>query len=120
MAEAKQLNVNASIIDGDEFYAHEVAMNFGPTQFVFDFKTVTPRIDPRANPEEHQATIVIRHNVVLVEPFHAKQILGVLGESIKKYEQQFGTIEKPKALVMMEKQMRGTKNTRDSSLNYLG
>jgi len=39
--------VNFGIEDGDNFFAHEVSVNFNPTQFVLDFKCITPRVDPR-------------------------------------------------------------------------
>lgn len=118
--EAKNLSVNASVIDGDETYAHETAINFGPLQFILDFKTVTPRVDPRANIQENQAQVVIRHNVVMIDPFHAKVLAQIMNDTIKKYEQQFGTIEKPKALVVMEKKMQGGKKGYDKNLSYLG
>lgn len=90
------MNIN----EGDAFYAHELSINFNPLQFVFDFKSVTPRVDPRSR---DRASIVLKHNVILVDPYHAKKVHGLLGEVIKKYEKEFGKIEKPKALQVAEK-----------------
>jgi len=102
MAEDKQqMNINLNINDGEAFFAHEMAINFNPVQFIFDYKSVTPRVDQRSS--EGQAVISMKHNVVMVDPFHAKQIAQALNESIKKYEKEFGKIEKPKALQMFEK-----------------
>ena len=95
--------INMNINEGSEFYAHELSINFNPLQFVFDFKSVTPRIDPRS---KDRASIVLKHNVVLVDPFHAKRIQELLSEVLKKYEKEFGKIEKPKALKMLEKKKK--------------
>ena len=35
---------------------------------MIDFKNITPRIDPRGQ------QIVLKHNVVMLEPYHAKQL----------------------------------------------
>ena|SRR3989338_8207022 len=92
--------INLNINEGDAFYAHELSINFNPLQFVFDFKSVTPRIDPR---NKDRASIVLKHNVILVDPFHAKRVHELLGNVIKKYEKEFGKIEKPKQLQIVEK-----------------
>jgi len=97
MAEDK---INLNINEGDAFYAHELSINFNPLQFVFDFKSVTPRVDPRSR---DRASIVLKHNVILTDPYHAKKVHGLLGDVIKKYEKEFGKIEKPKALQVVEK-----------------
>ena len=100
MAEEK---INMNINEGDAFYAHELSINFNPLQFVFDFKSVTTRVDPRSR---NRASIVLKHNVILTDPYHAKRVYGLLGEVIKKYEKEFGRIEKPKALQVVEKKSK--------------
>lgn len=97
MAEEK---INLNINEGDAFYAHELSINFNPLQFVFDFKSVTPRVDPRSR---DRASIVMKHNVILVDPYHAKRVYELLGDVLKKYEKEFGKIEKPKPLQVIEK-----------------
>jgi len=92
--------INMNINEGDAFFAHELSINFNPLQFVFDFKSVTPRVDPRSR---ERASIVLKHNVILIDPYHAKKVLELLGDVVKKYEKEFGKIEKPKALQMAEK-----------------
>ncbi len=97
--------VNVSIKDGQVFFAHETAVNFNPTQFIFDFKCVTPRIDIRS---KENPCISIDHDVVMVEPYHAKKIAELLNRIVKKYENEFGKIEKPKAVEIMEKKRKKT------------
>ena len=92
--------INMRINEGDAFYAHELSINFNPLQFVFDFKSVTPRVDPRS---KDKASIVLKHNVILTDPYHTKKICNLLGDVIKKYEKEFGKIEKPKPLQVVEK-----------------
>ncbi len=95
-----QEKINLNINEGDAFYAHELSINFNPLQFVFDFKSVTPRIDPRS---KDRASIVLKHNVILVEPYHAKKVYELLGTVLKKYESEFEKIKKPKSLEIAEK-----------------
>ena len=95
--------INLNINEGDAFYAHELSINFNPLQFVFDFKSVTPRVDPRSR---DRASIVLKHNVILTEPYHAKKVYNLLGDVIKKYETEFGRIEKPKSLQIAEKKSK--------------
>lgn len=92
--------VNVNINEGDAFFAHEVSMNFNPMQFSFDFKCITPRQDMRSS---ENAVIALKHNVVMVDPYHAKSIHELLGRVITDYEKKFGKIEKPKALKKIEK-----------------
>jgi len=92
--------VNVQVDNGQTFFAHEMSINFSPLQFVFDFRNVTPRVDLRSR---MQPVLNIKHNVVLVDPYHAKRILGLLTRVIDDYEKKFGKIKKPKALEKAEK-----------------
>lgn len=99
----EQQKINLNINDGDAFYAHETSINFSPMQFVLDFKNVSPRIDARSQ----EATVVsLKHNVILLDPFHTKQIYDLLGQALRKYETDFGTIEQPKAMKEFEKKRK--------------
>jgi len=100
MKEPKPINIH--IKDGVPFFAHEMSCNFTPTQFTFDFKSITPRSDPRSK----TPSFALEHNVVMVEPFHAKMIFDVLGSVLKKYEDEFGKIKKPKAIEKAEKKQK--------------
>jgi len=111
--------INLHINEGEPFFAHELSINFNPTQFVFDFKCVTPRVDPRS---QTKASISLKHNVVMVEPYHAKKILELLQEIVKKYEKEFGRIDKPKAIAEFEKKHKkkeGKEETTETP-SYLG
>lgn len=103
MAEVHTEPVNLSIVDGDPFFAHEVTVNFTPTQFTFDFKCITPRTDPRS---QGRASFLLKHNVVMLDPWHAKAVLQVLQNVVKKYEDEYGRIEKPKSIKEAEKKQK--------------
>lgn len=92
--------MNISINDGEAFFAHEASVSFNPTQFVLDFKSVTPRIDMRSKQGHNLA---IKHNVLLLEPHNAKAFIGLITKMVEAYEKQFGKIEKPKAIKEFEK-----------------
>ena len=93
-------NVNMNIQDGDSFFAHELSINFNPLQFILDFKCITPRVDPRG--QDGSIMLSMKHNVVMLDVFHAKRMHELLGKVIGDYEKQFGAIEKPKALQKYE------------------
>ena len=102
----KEKKLNLNINDGPDFFAHESAINFGPTQFILDFKSVTPRNDPRA---KDGAVLCLRHNIVMMDPFHAKHFLGKLTKMMETYEKEYGKIDKPKAIKKFEKKHKGKK-----------
>jgi hypothetical protein len=95
--------INLNVMDGGAFYAHEASVNYTPIQFTMDFKCITPRIDPRG---KGKPSFLLMHNVVMLEPYHAKALLEVLQNVVKKYEEQYGKIQKPKALAKAEKQQK--------------
>lgn len=111
-----QKKLNLTVDEGIEFFAHELSINFNPTQFVFDFKSVTPRIDFRSN---EQNNVKVRHNVILVDPFHAKMMLPLLQKVVEDYEKRFGEIEKPKAMEAWEKEPK-PEQTSEAKMNYFG
>lgn len=98
MEENKKINL--SISEGDAFYTHENAISFSPLQFIFNFKSITPRIDMRNR--DGTNIINLKHNVVILEPFKAKEFVEMLQKSIKQYEKEFGKIDKPDILKKLE------------------
>ena len=102
MTEEQKQTINLSIVDGEPFFSHELTVNFTPTQFSLDFKSITPRSDPRSP----RPTFLLKHNVVMVDPWHAKSILQVLTNVVKRYEDEFGEIKKPEALDKAEKKQK--------------
>jgi len=94
--------INIAINDGEPFFSHEMSVNFTPTQFTLDFKCITPRTDPRSK----KPSFLLKHNVVLIEPWHAKMIIAVLSNVVKKYEEEYGAIKKPKSVEIAEKKQK--------------
>lgn len=117
MPEEQKINMN--IADGNAFFAHELSINFNPTQFIFDFKNVTPRVDPRSR---EKASISLVHNVVMIDPYHARQIFNLLEKVIKKYEGEYGKIEKPESLKRFEKKHKNKakSTTKTETPSYFG
>ena len=114
----EQGGVNINVIDGDAFFANEVSINFTPTQLALDFKCVTPRIDPRG---KGKPTFLLRHNVVMMEPWHAKSFLEIMQDVMKKYEQEYGKVKKPDALVQAEKKQKNAKKEpKEATPDYMG
>jgi hypothetical protein len=111
--------VNVSINDGEPFFAHEVSINFTPTQFTLDFKCITPRNDMRS---KSGASFLLKHNVVMMDIWHAKAFIQVFQNVVGKYEETFGSIKKPKALEKAEKsQKEASKQVgKTESPSYLG
>ncbi|MCK4521521.1 MAG: DUF3467 domain-containing protein [Nanoarchaeota archaeon] len=99
--EEKKQKINMNIGDaGHDFFAHETSINFNPTQFILDFKCITPRVDPRA---KESAVINLRHNIVMLDAYHAKRFQELFAKVIDDYEKEFGKIEKPKPMKIIEK-----------------
>ena len=95
---------NFNINDGDAFYANEMSITFGPAQFAFDFKNISPRVDMRS--QDGSKTFVLKHNVVLIEPFQIKLFAKVLNDAITRYEKEYGTIDMPKAIQQAENELK--------------
>lgn len=121
--EKQEINVNVDIDNGEDFFAHEATISYNPLQFIFDFKSMTPRSDQRQQ-QNGQVILRLKHNVVMVDPLHAKRLAEGLNISLKRFEEQFGIIETPKALVAFEKQnkkfIEGLQKNQSADLGYLG
>lgn len=111
----KQINLN--IQDGDAFFSNEISINFNPTQFFLDFKSITPRIDAR---NQNGMTFALKHNTIIIEPYAAKQMADMLKEVLQKFEKEFGKIEKPKSIAKLEKKSKGEKTKGTVSPGYFG
>ncbi len=123
--ETQQEPINIHIQDGEPFFAHEMSVNFTPTQFILDFKCITPRNDPRS---KTRASFLLKHNVVMVDPWHARAIVDVLTNMIKKYEEEFGKVSMPQPLKKAEQKQKaalkgpkkGSKTASTEAPNYFG
>ena len=101
MDNVTQPKVNFHINDGEVFFAHELSVNYNPTQFVLDFKCITPRVDPRSH--DGTTNISLKHNTILLEVYYAKKIAEFLLKRVADYEKEFGKINKPASIRALEK-----------------
>lgn len=92
--------VSIVVNDGDSFFSHETSVNFNPLQFMIDFKCITPRVDQRV---QKAPTFFVKHNVVMVDPWHMIKLKEMVDKSIVAYENEFGKIVKPEGLKILEK-----------------
>ncbi|AJF60880.1 TPA: DUF3467 domain-containing protein [Candidatus Woesearchaeota archaeon] len=115
----KDTKVKFDIENGQSFFADEVGVIHNPLKIILDFRSITPRVDVRN--QEYQ-TLVLRHNVILMDPYTAKSFFDVLGKNIKNYEKEFGKIEKPSQLKKLEKKaaVKSSKKGNKDSPTYFG
>src|SRR3989339_634307 len=114
MAEEQQMNkLNFAINDGDVFFTNEISITFGPAQFAFDFKNISPRVDMRN--QDGSKTFVMKHNVILIEPFQIKQFAKVLNDAIARYELEYGNIELPAPIKKAEQEIQKAANKQDTA-----
>ena len=102
----EQKQINLTIADGEPFFAHEMSVNFNPMQFILDFRCVTPRNDPRT---KGRPSLHMKHNVVMVGPWHMLQVRDLFSRMIEAYEKEFGKIKKPKQIEAFEKKHKSAK-----------
>ncbi len=114
---ADEQEVRVDVVNGDEFFADEVSVSHSPIRFVIDFKSMTPRMDL----PNHPPRMLIKHNVILLDPYFAKDVLSVLKDNIDKYEKKFGQIKKPEPLFKHESDVKKTgKKPKISKQDYFG
>ena len=115
MTESISMNIN----DGSSMFAHEMSANFSPTQIILDFKMITPRMDPRG---KGKPTFLLQHNVIMLDPWHAKKIVEVLQATIKRYEEDYGKVAKPKSIAKAEKRQKSLESVQETkeTPTYLG
>ncbi|MFN8298173.1 MAG: DUF3467 domain-containing protein [Chitinophagales bacterium] len=76
-----QINIELPEEIAEGTYSNLAIISHSPQEFVLDFIRVMPGV-PKAKVKSR----------ILVTPEHAKRFMKALAENIKKYEQQFGTI----------------------------
>lgn len=113
----KGKKVKFDIDNGQVFFADEVGVIHNPLKIIIDFRSVTPRIDIRN--QEYQP-LVLRHNVVMMDPYTAKTFLDILTKNLTNYERQFGKITKPKQLIKAEKKSKKKKSSKKETPTYFG
>ena len=77
-----KLNISPEVAEGT--YSNLVVISHNPTEIILDFAQMLPGIEGAS----------VRKRIIM-NPIHAKRTLAALNDNIKKYEQQFGTIEEP-------------------------
>ena len=115
MGEDEMKKINFNINDGEAFYTNEMSITFGPAQFAFDFKNISPRVDMRS--QDGSKTFVLKHNVIIIEPFQIKQFAKVLNDAIARYEKEFGSIEIPEAIKKAEAELKKLQK-QESSISH--
>ena len=113
----KDKKVKFDIDNGHSFFADEVGVIHNPLKLILDFRSITPRVDVRN--QEYQ-TLVLKHNVVVMDPFTAKSFMNILQQNIKNYEKQFGKINKPSPLKKLEKEKKKKSSGKEESPTYFG
>lgn len=119
--ESKQsVQVNLRIRDGEQFYSNESSINFNPAEIALDFKCITHTHDLG-----DRKGLILKHNIVLLNPFHAKNFLNMLAKVVRDYEAKFGEIKKPdsikKAETLVKKEEKKRKeNVKKDAESYFG
>jgi hypothetical protein len=80
--EKKQVSIELPEDLAHGVYASLAIVNHSPTEFVLDFISMMPGM-PKAK---------VKSRIILTPP-HAKRLLSVLAENVKKYESQYGDIK---------------------------
>ncbi len=78
----QQLNIELSDKEAEGLYSNLAILSTNPSEFFIDFARVTPGV-PKAKV----------HARVIMTPFHAKNLLRVLQNSIQQFEAHFGEIK---------------------------
>ena len=117
--EKKETQINLRIKDGEQFYSNESSINFSPNELILDFKCMTHTHD-----FANRRGLVLKHNLVILSPFHAKSFLVMLNKAIKDYENKFGEIKKPESLKRAEKivkkEQKKSEGIKETEENYFG
>ncbi|MBP5327365.1 MAG: DUF3467 domain-containing protein [Bacteroidales bacterium] len=84
--EKQPQNINLSINDevSQGTYCNLALITHSPAEFILDFA--------QALPGKEGATVRQR---IIMPPIHAKRLLMALSENVRKYEDNFGTIDEP-------------------------
>ncbi|MBU0757183.1 MAG: DUF3467 domain-containing protein [Nanoarchaeota archaeon] len=112
--------VKIDIDNGVSFFADEAGVMHNPLKFILDFRSITPRIDIR---NKKFQPLVLRHNVITMDVYTAKYFAKALNDNIKGYEKKYGKINKPDALLAMEKESKKNNKkskTKKDTPTYLG
>ena len=113
--EEKKPNVRIDY-SGEAFFCDAITVVHNPSKFVFDFKQTVPVIDQIEN--QGRVSFITRHKSVVMDPFLAKELVGILKNNIEKYEKQFGEIKFGKSPKKAKKEKAKVDTTEHS--RYVG
>ncbi len=77
-----KINVSPSV--GTGTYSNLAIISHTPTEFVVDFAQLMP------SNQQGEATVQQR---IILAPVHAKRLLAALTDNVRKYEENYGTID---------------------------
>lgn len=80
--EKKTLNIELSEEVAEGIYSNFAIIGHSPSEFVLDFARIMPNA-PKAKVKSR----------IILSPAHAKRLLLALQDNVRKYEQQFGSID---------------------------
>ncbi len=75
-------------------------------------RCITPRNDPRT---KGRPSLNLKHNVIMVDPWHMVQLRDLFGRMVEAYEKELGKIKKPKAIETFEKKHKKPKEAKEES-----
>ena len=78
-----KLDISPDVAKGT--YSNLAIISHSPSEIILDFAQMLPGLEGAS----------VRQRIIM-NPIHAKRTLAALTDNIKKYEQQFGTIEEPR------------------------
>lgn len=107
------MEIRVDVDNGPDFFADEVSVSHSPIRFILDFKRTAPRI------EGNEQRLLLRHDVIIIDPFFAKELLKVLKDNVGRYEKRFGEIKKPEALKKATKTAKKS-SKKPSKQDYFG
>lgn len=117
MEQQKQLNMG--INHGDAFFCDSMTIADNPTKFVLDFKQNTPRFDPvNLEQNEQRVSMILKHNVVVIDAELAKVLYSMIGDRIKRHEEMFGKIKEVKKQKIKDK--KGFSSAETIKPSYFG
>ena len=78
----QQLNIELGEKEAEGIYANLAMLIHSPTEIIFDFARVMPRMP--------KSKVLAR---IIMTPMHAKLLRNALDDNLKKFEKQYGEIK---------------------------
>ena len=88
----RQMKITADNETRRGIYSNLALISHRKEEFIIDFLFVDPQTQ---TPKQDQSLLVSR---VILNPGHMKRLFQAIGENIKRYEKNFGTIVLPPTL----------------------